>query len=85
MIVVYEKNLTKKTKFLQEILEFQKFSQRGLVAVNLFIFEYIISWDAMECAWIFYELFEYLSFTSEEGCRLKLFLDNILIYTFIFI
>lgn len=83
MIVINENNLTKKTKFLQEILEFQKFAHRGLVAVNLFIFKYIISWDGMQCAWILYELFEYLSFTSEEGYILKLFLDNILIYTFI--
>jgi len=57
----------KKTKFLQEILEFQKFAHRGLTAVNMFIFQYIISWDGMENSRIIYELFEYLSFTSEEG------------------
>jgi len=58
----------KRTKFLQEILEFQKFAHRGLTAVNMFIFQYIISWDGMENSRIIYELFEYLSFTSEEGC-----------------
>uniref|UniRef100_A0A2S2QW82 Centromere protein I n=1 Tax=Sipha flava TaxID=143950 RepID=A0A2S2QW82_9HEMI len=67
--IINENNLTKKTKFLQEILEFQKFAHRGLVAVNLFIFKYIISWDGMQCAWILYELFEYLSFTSEEELK----------------
>lgn len=56
-----------KTIFLQEILEFQKFSQRGMVAVNQFLFEYLLSWDGMENARVIYELFEYLSFTSEEG------------------
>jgi len=66
-------NLTpaKKANFLQEILEFQKFAQRGLSAVNLFIFEFILSWDGMEHARVIYELFEYLSFTSEEGCILN--------------
>lgn len=57
----------KKTKFLHEILEFQKFSHRGLVAVNRFIFQFILSWDGMAYARIIYGLFEYLSFTSEEG------------------
>jgi len=59
----------KKTKFLQEILEFQKFAHRGLTAVNMFIFQYIISWDGMENSRIIYELFEYLSFTSEEELK----------------
>lgn len=59
--------LPKKTKFLQEILEFQKFAHRGLVVMNKFMFEYLISWDGMEYARIIYDLIEYLSFTSEEG------------------
>lgn len=59
---------SKKTKFLQEVLEFQKFAHRGLRVVNDFIFQYIISWDGMENGRVIYELFEYLSFTSEEGC-----------------
>ncbi|XP_026805599.1 uncharacterized protein LOC113548754 [Rhopalosiphum maidis] len=59
----------KKTKFLQEVLEFQKFAHRGLTAVNMFIFQYIISWDGMENSRIIYELFEYLSFTSEEELK----------------
>ncbi|KAF0771388.1 Centromere protein I [Aphis craccivora] len=59
----------KRTKFLQEILEFQKFAHRGLTAVNMFIFQYIISWDGMENSRIIYELFEYLSFTSEEELK----------------
>jgi len=59
---------SKKSSFLQEILEFQKFAQQGLTAVNKFIFKFLLSWDGMEFARVIYELFEYLSFTSEEGC-----------------
>lgn len=59
--------LPKKTKFLQEILEFQKFTHRGLVVMNKFMFEYLLSWDGMELARTIYDLIEYLSFTSEEG------------------
>lgn len=66
----------KRTKFLQEILEFQKFAHRGLTAVNMFIFQYIISWDGMENSRIIYELFEYLSFTSEEELKYK-FLEKL--------
>ncbi|CAH1725879.1 uncharacterized protein LOC114130538 [Aphis gossypii] len=66
----------KKTKFLQEILEFQKFAHRGLTAVNMFIFQYIISWDGMENSRIIYELFEYLSFTSEEELKYR-FLEKL--------
>ncbi|XP_025198236.1 uncharacterized protein LOC112596687 [Melanaphis sacchari] len=66
----------KKTKFLQEVLEFQKFAHRGLTAVNMFIFQYIISWDGMENSRIIYELFEYLSFTSEEELKNK-FLEKL--------
>lgn len=58
---------SKKMNLLHGILEFQKFSQRGLVAVNQFLFEYLLSWDGMENARIIFELFEYLSFKSEEG------------------
>lgn len=73
MLLVFlrrEINLTslKKTKFLQEILEFEKFAHRGLTVVNRFIFEYILSWDGIAYARVIYELFEYLSFTSVEGC-----------------
>ncbi|VVC39496.1 Centromere protein I [Cinara cedri] len=60
---------SKKSKFLLEILEFQKFAQRGLAVINIFIFEYILSWDGMDNARIIYELFEYLSFSSEEELK----------------
>lgn len=63
---------SQKSKFLHEILEFQKFAHRGLSAVNLFIFQYIISWDGIENSRVIYELFEYLTFTSEEGCISKI-------------
>ncbi|XP_060860974.1 uncharacterized protein LOC132938260 [Metopolophium dirhodum] len=60
---------TQKSKFLHEILEFQKFAHRGLAAVNIFIFQYIISWDGIENSRVIYELFEYLTFTSEEELK----------------
>lgn len=62
---------SKKQSFLQEILDFEKFAQQGLTAVNKFIFKYLLSWDGMEFARVIYELFEYLSFNSEEGGILK--------------
>lgn len=76
MLIVFFSNeisltTSKKASLLQEILEFQKFAQRGLTAVNLFIFKYLHSWDGMEYARIIYELFEHLSFTSEEGCTIN--------------
>lgn len=70
---------SKKLNFLQQILEFQKFAQQGLIAVNIFIFKYMLSWDGMEYAPIIYELFEYLSFTSEEGILIKYFIK---LYTY---
>lgn len=73
---------SKKLNFLQQILEFQKFAQQGLIAVNIFIFKYMLSWDGMEYAPIIYELFEYLSFTSEEGILIKYFMK---LYLLIFI
>ncbi|XP_029344429.1 uncharacterized protein LOC100166553 isoform X2 [Acyrthosiphon pisum] len=60
---------SQKSKFLNEILEFQKFAHRGLAAVNIFIFQYIISWDGIENSRVIYELFEYLTFTSEEELK----------------
>lgn len=80
----------KKTKFLQGILEFEKFAHRGLTVVNVFIFEYILSWDGMEYARVIYELFEYLSFTSEEGCIYLKYISNVcsvylLVITYIYL
>lgn len=60
---------SQKTKFLQDILEFQKFAHRGLTAVNIFIFQYILSWNGIENSRVIYELFEYLSFSSEEELK----------------
>ncbi|XP_050539337.1 centromere protein I-like isoform X2 [Daktulosphaira vitifoliae] len=67
---------SKKLKLLQDVLMFQKFAHRGLVAVNKFIFEYLLSWDGIQYARIIYELFEYLTFTSEEELRTK-FLEKL--------
>ncbi|XP_050419682.1 uncharacterized protein LOC126832782 [Adelges cooleyi] len=66
----------KKKKFLYDILQFQKFAHRGLAAVNGFIFQYLLSWDGIQYVRIVYELFEYLSFTSEEELKIR-FLEKL--------